>query len=139
MSLHPASAVLLEALCGAYPDYVRGRLAELGTAEPPGLEEALAGGREWLRAELAGLLSQPFALQGRGPLEVFQEAMRFPTEALAAAGAGEAERDEVTRAALPGDRYHLAPASSVSLGEEAWRAHLAWGAVKARALTAAQE
>lgn len=139
MTLHPASAALLEAFCGAYPAYVRSRMAELGAAEPPGLEEALKGGEEWLRAALRGLLSQPFALQQRGPLEVFQEAMRFPTEALAAAGVEEAERDEVTAAALPGDRYHLAPASSISLGQEAWRAHLAWGAAKARAFAAAEE
>ncbi len=45
----------------------------------------------------------------------------------------------VAASALPGDLYDLAPASSQSLGEEAWRAHLAWGAAKAAAVTSTVE
>ena len=43
-------------------------------------------------------------------------------------------RDPGSVAALPGDVYSLAPASSRQLGEEVWTAHLTWGATKARAM-----
>jgi hypothetical protein len=97
------------------------------------IDDALAVGD--LAARLArDAAALPFPLR-RSPLEIFQEAMRFPTEALDALGALGAGRDPVAEAALPGDRYDLAPASSQALGEAAWRAHLAWGAAKARSHT----
>lgn len=98
------------------------------------LEAAFGRGRTWLAERLGELASEPFAEQRRGPLELFQEAMKFPTGALAAAGVPPPERDEAVVNALPGDLYDLAPATSRDLGEEAWAAHLAWGAAKARAL-----
>lgn len=85
-------------------------------------------------SELTALLARPFSQQPRGPLEVVQEAMRFPTSSLQQAGVPPADRDEVAVNALPGDVYDLAPASSRDLGEEAWVAHLRWGARKAQAL-----
>ncbi len=60
--------------------------------------------------------------------------MRFPGDLLAAEGVPPRSRDRVAEGALPGDRYDLAPASSRALGDEAWRAHLAWGLAKAQAL-----
>lgn len=136
------------AFVAAYEPYVRAaaeaRLAEAGlTVDSPeaeavfareSLAESIGWGRSWLAERLGELLSEPFAGQRRGPLELFQEAMKFPTGALAAAGVPPAERDEAAVNALPGDLYDLAPASSSVLGEEAWAAHLAWGAAKARAL-----
>lgn len=136
------------AFVAAYEPYVRARaeakLAEAGgTAGFSEEEAALAGeslaaaigqGRSWLAERLGELTSEPFAEQRRGPLELFQEAMKFPTGALAAAGVPPPERDEAVVNALPGDLYDLAPAASRDLGEEAWAAHLAWGAAKARAL-----
>ena len=71
----------------------------------------------------------------RGPLEVFQEAMRFPTEALAADGIPEPARDEAVARVLPGDVYDLAPASTRLLGDDVWAAHMVWGAKKAAAIT----
>lgn len=62
----------------------------------------------------------------------FQQAMSFPTAALTAAGTTPPSRDPVAVNALPGDRFDLAPASSRDLGEEVWRAHIAWGMAKAR-------
>ncbi|HSJ28101.1 MAG TPA: hypothetical protein VLB67_07800 [Acidimicrobiia bacterium] len=109
-------------------------LADRGLDSTPGLDEAIGRGETWLRNELGEQLAKPFERQIRGPLEVFQEAMRFPTEALAAHGAVPVSRDQVTANALPGDVYDLAPASSRDLGEDVWRAHLAWGAAKAAAL-----
>lgn len=122
---------LLAALVAAYPEQVWSRLPE----RPPGIEQAVRSGQEWLQATLTELLSLPFAEQRRGPLEVFQEAMRFPTERLRSAGVEPAARDPVSVSALPGDVYDLAPASTRDLGEEVWQIHLAWGAAKAAAIT----
>lgn len=133
--MHPASEHLARLLVDAYRPHVRARLAELGLDPPRDLESALEEGEEWLRTELSRLLEQPFHDQRRGPLEVFQEAMRFPTEALSAAGEQPVHRDPAAEAALPGDLYDLAPASSQSMGDEVWRAHLIWGAAKAAAIT----
>lgn len=132
--MNVAGGRLVEALVEAYEPYVRRRLVEHGLPQPEGLAEALRRGREWLRAELTSLLELPYPRQPRGPLEVFQAAMWFPTQVLAAAGAAEVPRDEVARNALPGDRYDLAPASSRDVGEEVWRLHMAWGVEKAREL-----
>lgn len=96
--------------------------------------EAVSAGEAWLADSLGALLRRPFVDQLRGPLELFQEAMRIPTEALVAAGATPPPRDPVAISALPGDLFSLAPSSSQELGDEAWGSHLAWGAAKAAAL-----
>lgn len=124
---------LMALLVKAYPGFVRAR-----APEGPDLTEAIEQGREWLAAELDTHLSRPFPEQRRGPLEIFQEAMRFPTEVLAGAGVPAPQRDDVVESALPGDLYDLAPASSQELGEEVWRAHLGWGAAKAKAITSSR-
>ena len=129
-----ADVDLAVVLAGAWRPYVVRVLGERGWGALDGLTSALDAGEAWVTAELAHLLALPFADQGRGPLEVFQEAMSFPTAALAAAGVPAAVRDHVTANALPGDLYALAPASSRDLGEEVWTAHLAWGVRKAAAL-----
>ena len=123
---------LIDAFVEAFPRYVDERCEALDLLVPP---SAVAEGQAWLREELGELLSRPFVEQRRGPLELFQEAMQFPTIALQEAGAEPVDRNEVARAALPGDVFDLAPASSQDLGEEAWHAHLRWGAAKARALS----
>ena len=135
------------AFMSAYDPYVRSRLAErlAESAPAPGseaqqallresLDDALEQGRSWLEDRLGELSDTPFAEQTRGPLEIFQEAIKFPTEVLAAAGVPIPKRDAVAANALPGDLYDLAPAASRDLGEEAWTAHLAWGAAKAQAM-----
>lgn len=131
MTMVPESRRLLEALVEAYPAHVRSNLP----AVPEGADEAITEGKAWLRSALTDLLVRPFAEQPRGPLEVFQEAMRFPTAALEQAGVEAPTRDPVAEAALPGDLYNLAPASTRDLGEEVWTIHLMWGATKAKALT----
>ena len=80
------------------------------------------------------LAPEPFDRQRRGPLELFQEAMQFPTAALSELGVEAVERDPIADQALPGDVFDLAPASSSTLGETVWHAHLAWGAAKANAM-----
>lgn len=126
-----ATTTLIAALVDGYRPYTTGRLAQRGWEVP---DAALAEGEAWLRDELTALLQRPYPDQARGPLEVFQEALAFPTRELAGAGIEPPARDPAAVAALPGDVYGLAPASSAEIGEEAWAAHLAWGAAKAAAL-----
>jgi hypothetical protein len=125
---------LMDEMLAAYEPLVRRRLDELGIDVSDAVAAAVDEGCTWLRDQLEALLSVPFARQARSPLEVFQEAMRFPTEVLEAEGIEAPDRDAVAGHALPGDRYDLAPASSQDLGEEAWRAHIAWGAAKAASI-----
>ena len=129
-----ADSPLTAVLTAAYRPYVISTLAQRGVEDVEGLNDALDEGERWLEARLTDLLSRPFVEQTRGPLEVFQEAIRFPTEALAGAGVPPVGRDHVTANALPGDVYDLAPASSRDLGDDVWKAHLTWGATKAAAL-----
>jgi hypothetical protein len=124
----PVADALHSAFVAAYRPYVEGLLVERGL---PSVPDAVAAGERWLDEALGELLALPAREQPRSPLEVFQEALRFPTEALLAAGADPVARDEVAESALPGDVLDLAPASSQALGEAAWRAHLEWGAAKA--------
>jgi hypothetical protein len=128
------AATLHAAFLDAYRPTVVARLAAMGSVETAGLDEALAAGEEWLDEALRAVLAAPHREQRHSPLEVFREAMRFPTAALETAGVAPVERDPIARDALPGDLYGLAPASSQDLGQDAWRAHLAWGAAKARAV-----
>lgn len=130
---NPAGELLRSALVGAYPPYVAAVLKARGTAVPEMLDDAVGEGVAWLDEALGALLALPFRDQARGPLEVFQEAMRFPTGALLAAGVEQPLRDEAAVSALPGDHYGLAPASSQDLGEDVWAAHIVWGAAKAGA------
>jgi hypothetical protein len=124
---------LRAALVDVFPAHVEARLRYLRVDED--LSDPVADGCAWLESELGELLELPFDQQRRGPLQVFQEAMRFPTAVLRAHGVAPVDRDEVAERNLPWDLYDLAPASSSPLGEDVWRAHLAWGAAKAHAMT----
>jgi hypothetical protein len=134
MPLTDIARQLMIEFTSVYRPTMEERLAAGGLALTEGVEQAIAQGEEWLRDTLTELLEQPFSQQSRSPLEVFQDAARFPTAALNATGAPPIIRDRVAVAALPGDIYGLAPASSQELTSAAWRAHLAWGAAKAQAM-----
>lgn len=133
MPVDPVSETLHAALVAAYGPYLR-EILHRRNIEVPGVASALEEGRAWLDDALGTLFSLPLHRQSRGPLELFQDAVRFPTAALQEAGLAAVPRDEAARAALPGDLYDLAPTSSQALGEDAWGAHLAWGAAKAAGL-----
>ncbi|HAX81994.1 MAG TPA: hypothetical protein DCY40_05465 [Actinobacteria bacterium] len=124
--------ILRDRLVEAYTPYLDGVLA---ARDWPADAAAMRAGEDWLRDALDGLLALPYAEQQRTPLELFQEAMAAPNAALAAQDVAAPARDPVVAAALPGDVYDLAPASSAVIGEEVWRAHLEWGAAKAAAVT----
>ena len=123
-----------EALSRVYRPWLLHLLETRGWVVAPAIADAIGEGERWLSDELEELLSQAFEDQRRGPLEVFQESMRFPTRALMELEVDPVERDEAAVRAIPGDVFDLAPASSSMLGEEVWRAHLAWGAAKAAAM-----
>jgi hypothetical protein len=131
-----AGSRVQEAFVDAYEPYVRSKIVALGVGEVEGLAGAIEAGRAWLAKALADLVDTPFAQQSRGPLELFQESMQFPTEALISQGVESSDRDEIAANALPGDLYQLAPAASHEIGEAAWHAHLAWGVAKVAAMVA---
>lgn len=130
----PEAERLHAVLVAAYPVWVHTRLDEHGLTPSSGVEAAIVAGRAELDAHLRTLLSLDPGDQDQTPLELFRQALREPTEALAAAGCEPVARDGEQRAALPDDSYDLAPGSSEELGEEVWSAHLAWGVAKAEAV-----
>jgi len=131
----PEDSALAGCLVDGYGPYVRGVVCSRGWDSLDGIDAAIEAGESWLRDSLETLFAAPFPEQRSGPLELFQEAMRFPSDVLASAGLPVPPRDETAVKALPGDIYDLAPVSSRLLGEDVWHAHLAWGAAKARAMT----
>jgi len=127
----PESNALLQALTRVYRLWLVRLFESRGWEVGPELDRGIEDGERWLADALEHLLSQEFDRQRRGPLEIFQEAMRFPTAVLIDLGVESVERDAGVAVAMPGDVFDLAPASSSALGEDVWRAHLAWGAAKA--------
>ena len=126
------NSALHSAFVGAFVPYLKGILSDRGLPALP--EKVVTDAGQWLDANLAALLNAPYPQQHRSPLEIVQQAMAGPTEALSMMGVKTPLRDPVSVAALPGDTYALAPASSAALGEDAFEAHLAWGIEKARVL-----
>ncbi len=123
-------SAVVEAFIDAYPGFVEARLE----AAAPGAQvgDGVRQGAQWLAGELRQWAARPVGEQRRGPLQIFQTAVAFPTAALQAAGVSPQPRDPSAERALPGDLYGLAPASSRDIGGEAWRAHIAWGIAKAK-------
>lgn len=128
------SQALHDALVSAYRPWVIHLLEQLGVESDERLAGTMDQGEAWLGETLEELLGQPYASQRRGPLELFQRAMRFPTAVLVERGLDPVERDPGAERAIPGDIYDLCPASSAMISEEVWQTHLAWGASKAAAM-----
>jgi hypothetical protein len=128
------AAALRDALARVYRPWLLHLFETRGWEVGQALAAAMDDGERWLSDTLEYLLAQPFEKQRRGPLEIFQEAMRYPTAALVDLGIEPVERDAAAVMAIPGDVFGLAPASSSLLGEDVWKAHLAWGAAKAAAM-----
>ena len=122
---------LRTALVAGFPDYVVGRLEQHQIEVDKAATNAIDEGARWLDAELDAIPSLPVADQDRSPLQLFREALSFPTAALRASGVPPVDRDPAAVDLHPDDLYDLAPGGSLSLGDEAHTAHLAWGAAKA--------
>lgn len=129
--MEESAALLHQAFVGAFGAYLNEVTGEMGVELPA---DVVRGAVDWLSDELEQLLELPFAEQRRSPLELVQQATEGPNAHLAQQGIRAPLRDPVAVAAVPGDTYGLAPASSAALGEAAFHAHLAWGAEKARAM-----
>ena len=127
-----ACRAVVEAFVAAYPEFTRNRLDVI--APGVALDDALEQGTQWLAGELGQWARLATSEQQRGPLQVFQTAMAFPTAALEDLGVAAPSRDSGAQRAMPGDTYDLAPASSRDIGEDAWQAHVAWGIAKARVM-----
>lgn len=129
-SYRATCAAVVEAFVAAYPTFLTSRLESVA----PGIDvdDGVRQGVQWLESELTQWAARTAAEQHRGPLQILQTAVAFPTAALQAAGVPALERDVSAAQALPGDLYGLAPASSREIGGDAWRAHIEWGIAKAK-------
>jgi hypothetical protein len=70
-------------------------------------------------------------LQGRTPLEVLREAVRYPTAVLRDAGVAPVERDSFAVDRFPDDPYDLTPAHFGDVDESLVDLGLLWGAMRA--------
>jgi hypothetical protein len=129
--MSPESARLRQALVEVFPGYVHRMIEERALPEGASIDAAVDEGRRRLADELDELFGRSFSEQDRSPMQLFRDALAIPTAALEAIGAEPVDRDPADTALLPEDRYGLAPAGSQDLGEDVWRAHLAWGIAKA--------
>ena len=120
----PEAQALRDALARVYRPWLLHLFETRNWEIAPAVAEAIDEGEAWLADRLDHLLGEPFERQRRGPLELFQEAMRFPTAALEDLGIARVDRDPMAEQAIPGDVFDLAPASSSALGETVWRAHI---------------
>lgn len=118
------------AFSAAFVPYVEARLAARGL-DPEPIRDAIDAGRKQAADALAAWARRSPRNQRASPLELVREALLLPTAALAARGAEPVARDVEQVAALPGDHFDLAPATSRDLGDEAWQAHVAWGIARA--------
>jgi hypothetical protein len=123
-------SVVVDAFVAAYPAFLKSRLDSVAPAA--NVDDGVRQGAQWLDAELKQWATRSATAQRRGPLQIFQTAVAFPTAALETAGVPPPGRDASSEQALPGDIYGLAPASSRDIGGEAWRAHIEWGIAKAK-------
>ena len=110
-------------------------LVEQG-AEVPGAVRAEAGAagraaRADVVPRLRVLLTTDLDDQAAGPLSLLREAVRYPTEVLAAAGATPVERDDFAVRAFPDDPFDLSPAAFGDVDERLTEPGMRWGAAKA--------
>lgn len=130
---------LAEAVRTALPDWVercvRERCEASGVAydEPvrSAAREAAAACSARVGDELVALLTADPDDQRGTPLTLLRQAVRYPTEVLAAAGVPPVDRDDFARRAFPDDRYDLSPASFEDVDPALRDPGIAWGAARA--------
>jgi hypothetical protein len=109
--------------------------ARAGVAVDEGIRVATDDAAARCRVEVGARLRALFELdvddQRGTPLQILRDAVRFPTEVLAAAGVPVVERDEFDRRAFPDDVYGLTPAGFADVDSSLHEPGIAWGAAKA--------
>ena len=124
---------MAEAFVAAYGPYVGRKLDELGV-DVAAVSDAMEAGAVRLADTLAAWAEVPADEQRSSPLQLFRLGLDPPTARLVELGVERARRDANQEAALPGDTFDLAPATSRDLDERAWRAHVAWGIARTHAI-----
>lgn len=108
--------------------------AHQGVVGPEFLESAMTaaseGGR-WTVERLRSTLEVDVDAQRVNPLQVLREAVRFPSEALRAAGVPSIVRDEYDERINPDDIYGIGPAHWNDIDESLTEPGIIWGAAKA--------
>lgn len=130
---------LADGIVGALPRWVERSVDRIhrawAGAPPPGVAEAArqagAAAAADVGSRVRGLLEADVDDQRTTPLALCREAVRYPTEVLAAAGVPGVERDPVDEVMFPEDPYGLTPAAFTDLDPELAEPALAWGAAKA--------
>ncbi|MCU1356970.1 MAG: hypothetical protein JWM89_2388 [Acidimicrobiales bacterium] len=130
---------LAAGIVAAIAPWVESSVARIADAWRPGLADDLraaaadAGRRAVAEVGPAvrELLATDVDAQRTGPLAVLRDAVRYPTEVLAAAGVPGVVRDGFAEHAFPADVYDLAPAAFADLDPDLRDLGLTWGAAKA--------
>jgi hypothetical protein len=105
-----------------------------GAVGPDVVSAAAAAGqraRDDVTPRLRALLAADIDDQATTPLAIVREAVRYPTEVLAAAGVPPVARDEFAARAFPDDTYGLTPATFADIDPALAEVGIAWGAAKA--------
>lgn len=87
--------------------------------------------RDEVLPRLRTLLAADIDDQWTTPLAMVRDAVRYPSEVLAAAGVPPVQRDGFAVRAFPDDAYNLTPARLADLDPGLADAGIAWGAAKA--------
>lgn len=130
---------LAEGIEAALPDWVIRcvRVTMAGWASEVPVQVAAAADGAAARAvgevmpAVRALLSTDIDEQRTTPLALVRQAVRYPTEVLAAAGVPAVERDEFAQRSFPSDPYGLSPASLAEVDADLNDLGIAWGAAKA--------
>ena len=111
-----------------------------GQSPPPNVVEAArAAGRSAVAdvdPRLRALLATDVDAQRTNPLAILRQAVRYPTEVLAAAGVPAVPRDAQAERLFPDDAYDLGPAAFGDLHPSVHEPGLVWGAAKAHVILA---
>ncbi len=137
--LRAASATLVRVTDEVLAGWVRRSVAEgwRRSGAPPDPAVAAAADRAAVEAvaevgqALRALLELDIDAQTRSPLMILRQAVRYPTEVLAAAGVVPVARDAFDMAHFPDDVYGLTPLRFGDVDPALEEPGLVWGAAKA--------
>jgi hypothetical protein len=133
------AVALADGVDAALPGWVERSVARLmvswaGSVAPGVASAATVAGaraRADVMPRLRVLLAADIDDQATTPLAIVREAVRYPSEVLAAAGVPPVRRDEFAIQAFPEDNYDLTPATFGDLDPALVEVGIAWGAAKA--------